>query len=53
VQRQRGLDSLPIEGVNGDSQIRLIALVQYQNGIMMIRFFGTHEEYAKVDAETV
>jgi mRNA interferase HigB len=32
---------------------RLIALVQYQNGIMMIRFFGTHEEYDKVDAETV
>ena len=32
---------------------RLIALVQYQNGIMMIRFFGTHAEYDKVDAETV
>lgn len=32
---------------------RLIALVQYQNGIMMIRFFGTHEEYDQVDAETV
>ena len=32
---------------------RLIALVQYQNGVMMIRFFGTHEEYDKVDAETV
>ena len=32
---------------------RLIALVQYQSGIMMIRFFGTHEEYDKVDAERV
>jgi mRNA interferase HigB len=32
---------------------RLIALVQYQNGIMMIRFFGAHDEYDKVDAETV
>jgi mRNA interferase HigB len=32
---------------------RLITLVQYQNGVMMIRFFGTHEEYDKVDAETV
>jgi mRNA interferase HigB len=32
---------------------RLIALVQYHNGIMMIRFFGTHEEYDKVDAERV
>ena len=32
---------------------RLIAVVQYQNGITMIRFFGSHEEYDKVDAETV
>lgn len=32
---------------------RLIALVQYQAGILMIRFFGSHEEYDQVDAETV
>lgn len=32
---------------------RLIALVQYQAGVLMIRFFGTHEEYDKVDAEVV
>jgi mRNA interferase HigB len=32
---------------------RLIALVQYENGVMMIRFFGSHEEYDKIDAETV
>ena len=32
---------------------RLIALVQYKNGVMMIRFFGSHEEYDKVDAEIV
>ena len=32
---------------------RLIALVQYQAGVVMIRFFGTHDEYDKVDAETV
>jgi mRNA interferase HigB len=32
---------------------RLIALVQYQTGIVMIRFFGTHEEYDGIDAETV
>jgi mRNA interferase HigB len=32
---------------------RLIALVQYENGVVMIRFFGSHEEYDKVDAETV
>jgi mRNA-degrading endonuclease HigB of HigAB toxin-antitoxin module len=29
------------------------AQVRYQNGIMMIRFFGTLEEYDQVDAETV
>ena len=32
---------------------RLIALIQYSNGILMIRFFGSHEEYDRVDAETV
>jgi mRNA interferase HigB len=32
---------------------RLIVVVQYENGIVMIRFFGSHEEYDKVDAETV
>ena len=32
---------------------RLIAVVQYSNGILMIRFFGSHEEYDGVDAEIV
>ena len=32
---------------------RLIAVVQYENSVMMIRFFGSHEEYDQVDAETV
>ena len=32
---------------------RLITLVQYQSGIVMIRFFGSHEEYDEIDAETV
>jgi mRNA interferase HigB len=32
---------------------RLIALVQYAHGVLMIRFFGSHEEYDKIDAETV
>jgi mRNA interferase HigB len=32
---------------------RLVALLQYQTGIVMIRFFGTHEEYDRIDAETV
>jgi mRNA interferase HigB len=32
---------------------RLIARLQYDAGILAIRFFGTHTEYDKVDAETV
>ena|SRR5580692_5875555 len=32
---------------------RLIALVQYQADVLMIRFFGSHEEYDEVDAEQV
>ena len=32
---------------------RLIALVQFRDGVLMIRFFGSHEEYDKVDAEQV
>ena len=32
---------------------RLVARVQYQAGVLQIRFFGTHAEYDKIDAETV
>jgi mRNA interferase HigB len=32
---------------------RLIALVQYVAGVLMIRFFGSHEDYDRVDAESV
>jgi mRNA-degrading endonuclease HigB of HigAB toxin-antitoxin module len=32
---------------------RLIAMVQYRDGVLMIRFFGSHEDYDKVDVETV
>lgn len=32
---------------------RLIAVVQYREGILMIRFFGTHADYDRVNAETV
>jgi mRNA interferase HigB len=32
---------------------RLITLVQYQTGVLMIRFFGSHQEYDQVDAEAV
>ena len=32
---------------------RLVARVQYDAGVLAIRFFGTHSEYDKVDAEAV
>ena len=32
---------------------RLIARVQYQAGVLAIRFFGTHAEYDRIDAESV
>ncbi len=32
---------------------RLISQVQYLDGIVIIRFFGTHGEYDQVDANTV
>ena len=35
------------------NDFRLVALVRYKSGIIMIRFFGTHEEYDEIDAETV
>ena len=32
---------------------RLVAHLQYAEGVVMIRFFGSHEEYDKVDADTI
>jgi mRNA interferase HigB len=32
---------------------RLIAALNYQAGVLVIRFFGTHVEYDQIDAETV
>jgi mRNA interferase HigB len=32
---------------------RLIAAIQYRAGVLVIRFFGSHAEYDRVDAETV
>ena len=35
------------------NNFRLIAVVQYEAGVLMIRFFGSHEDYDKLNAETV
>jgi len=35
------------------NDFRLMARLQYQAGVLAIRFFGTHAEYDKVDAENI
>src|SRR5580692_3653733 len=35
------------------NDFRLVTRVQYQAGIVAVRFFGTHAEYDHIDAETV
>jgi mRNA interferase HigB len=35
------------------NDFRLVAGVRYQIGLVAIRFFGTHSEYDRIDAETV
>ena len=32
---------------------RLVAALEYRAGAVAIRFFGTHNEYDRIDAETV
>jgi mRNA interferase HigB len=32
---------------------RLVAALEYRAGVVVIRFFGTHAEYDKIDAEVV
>ena len=35
------------------NDFRLVALVKYRAGVLTIRFFGTHDDYDRIDAETV
>ena len=35
------------------NDFRLICVMDYRTGIVMIRFFGSHAEYDQIDAETV
>jgi mRNA interferase HigB len=36
-----------------NNDYRLVAALQYRAGVLAIRFFGTHAEYDRIDAETV
>ncbi len=35
------------------NNFRLVVVIQYAAGVLVIRFFGSHVEYDKIDAETV
>lgn len=37
----------------GGNKYRLVVEVQYQAGIVWIKFVGTHEEYDRIDVESV
>jgi mRNA interferase HigB len=32
---------------------RLVALIRYRQGLMFIRFIGTHSQYNKIDVSTI
>ena len=35
------------------NDFRLVTLVEYRAGVLTIRFFGTHDEYDRINAETI
>ncbi len=35
------------------NQYRLVVAVNYEHGIVFIRFIGSHQEYDKIDSETI
>ena len=37
----------------GGNNVRIVAVVLFVGGVMVIRFIGTHSEYDKIDCSTI
>lgn len=52
IRKQAFSGSRVVFNVKGNDY-RLVAALQYRAGALAIRFFGSHAEYDRIDAETV
>ena len=52
-QRDLVLKVLPTGGVLWRYRYRLVVEVQYQAGIVWVKFVGTHAQYDRIDVESV
>jgi hypothetical protein len=52
-RNQNGVIRPPVVELTAGGVYRLVTLVRYQGGVLMIRIFGSHDEYDQIDAEMV
>jgi len=52
VKAARWTDPPAVKQMCGN-KYRLVAWVNYQYGVVYVRFIGTHREYDKIDAQSV